>query len=107
MPSLPRHENLLQLQNQNSYYLTICLRSKTLWSIGMQDCKSAAILIVENSNLVINLETAKPSSVKKYQSAIGTHMYAITQTRLDFTYFVSTLSKFFANPSKEHLVAVK
>ena len=34
-------------------------------------------------------------------------MYAMTQTRPDLAYSVSTLSKFSSNPSKEHTVAVK
>ena len=78
-----------------------------LKSMGMQDCKSAATPMAENPNLVANPETADPSSVRNYQSAIGTLMYAMTQTRPDLAYSVSTLSKFSANPSKEHTGAVK
>ena len=51
---------------------------KALESIGMQDCKSTATFMAENSNLVANPETAEPSSVKEYQSAIGTLMYTMT-----------------------------
>lgn len=73
----------------------------------MQDCTSTATPMAENLNLITNLETAKPSSVREYQSAIETLMYTISQTCSDFTYSVSTLSKFSANLSKEHTVAVK
>ena len=65
----------------------------------MQDCKSAATPMAENPNLVTNPETDEPSSVREYQSAIGTLMCAMTQTRPDLAYSVSTLSKFSANPS--------
>ncbi len=75
--------------------------------MGMQDRKSATTLMAENPNPVSNPETADPSSVTNDQSAIGTLMYAMTQTRPDLAYSVSTLSKFSANPSREHTGAVK
>lgn len=80
---------------------------KALESMGMQDCKSAATLMAKNLNLVANLETANPFSVRNYQLAIGTLMYAMTQTHPDLAYSVSTISKFSANPFKEHTNAVK
>ncbi len=80
---------------------------KALESMGMQDCKSATTPMAKNRNLVSNPETADPLSVRNYQSAIGTLMYAMTQTLSDLAYSVSTLSKISANPSKEHTGAVK
>lgn len=41
----------------------------------MQDCKSAATPMAENPNLGANPEIADLSSVRNYQSAIGTLMY--------------------------------
>lgn len=73
----------------------------------MQDCKSAATLIAKNPNLITNPETINPSSVKNYQLTIKTLIYAITQTCPDLAYSVSTLSKFFANPSKKYISTVK
>ena len=80
---------------------------KALESIGMQDCKNAATPMAKNPNLVANPETADSLSVRNYQLAIKTLIYAMTQTRLDLAHSVSTLSKFSANLSKEYTGAVK
>lgn len=63
--------------------------------------------MADNPNLVANPETADTSSIRDYQSAIGTLMYAMTQTRPDLVYSVSTLSKVSANLSIEHTGALK
>lgn len=73
----------------------------------MQDYKSAAAFIAKNLNLITNPETINPSSIKNYQLAIKTVIYAIAQTCPDLAYSVSTFSKFFANPSKKYISTVK
>ena len=80
---------------------------KALKSIEMQDCKSTATPIVENSNLVTNLETAKPSSIREYQLVTGISMYTMTQTCPNLIYSVFTLSKLSSNLSKVYTIVVK
>jgi hypothetical protein len=52
-------------------------------------------------------ETASQQLIKQYQSAIGSLMYAMTQTRPDIAYAVSTLSQFAHNPNEIHWKALK
>lgn len=73
----------------------------------MQDCKNATIFIAKNPNLIANPEPTNLSSVKNYQLAIKTLMYAMSKTCPDLTYSISIISKFSANYSKKYISAVK
>ncbi len=42
-----------------------------------------------------------------YASAVGSLMYAMTSTRPDIAYAVSTVSRYMANPGRQHWAAVK
>ena len=44
---------------------------------------------------------------KKYQSAVGSLMYAMLGTRPDIAYAVLVVSRFSSNPTKAHVGAVK
>src|SRR5436309_1357960 len=50
---------------------------------------------------------ASESRVRLYQSAIGSLMYAMIETRPDIAYAISTLSAYASNPSAEHWAALK
>ena len=71
---------------------------KALESMGMLDCKSAATPMAENPNLVANPETANPSSVRNYQSAIGTLNLWPSTLLVIFTTGICNLTNL-ANPS--------
>ncbi len=45
--------------------------------------------------------------IERYQSAIGSLMYAMTQTRPDIAYSISVLSRFAHNPNTTHWNALK
>ena len=53
--------------------------------------------------------TATPTldSIKAYQSAVGSLMYAMLATRPDLTYTISTLSQFATSPDESHWKALK
>lgn len=51
--------------------------------------------------------SADPELRKWYQSAVGSLMYLMLSTRPDIAYAVSQLSRFSANPTEKHKVAVK
>lgn len=48
-----------------------------------------------------------PELKKAYQAAVGSLMYAMTETRPDIAHAVSEVSQFAANPGASHLEAVK
>lgn len=43
----------------------------------------------------------------QYTSAIGSLMYAMVNTRLDFAHAMGVMSKFASNPGKQHWEALK
>ena len=50
---------------------------------------------------------ANPVDKGKYQSAVGSLMYAMLGTRLDIAYAVSKVSQYSTNPNPTHWTAVK
>ena len=50
---------------------------------------------------------ATPSEKQRYQSAVGSLMYAMLGTRPDIAYAVGLVSSYSTNPSNEHWTAVK
>jgi hypothetical protein len=50
---------------------------------------------------------ADPDFKTRYQSAVGTLMYAMLGTRPDIAYAVSSVSRYASNPTEAHMTAVK
>ena len=62
------------------------------------------------AGLKLTPETEKQASeaqIHLYQSAVGSLMYAIIETRPDIAFVVSILSIYVSNPSNEHWAALK
>jgi len=81
---------------------------KVLHTFGFEEAKPAATpmepgLCLEKETL----QTAETEAVQRYQSAIGSLMYAMTTTRPDIAFAVSTVSQFAQNPNDSHWKAVK
>lgn len=75
----------------------------------MEDTNSVATLMAdvslvphEDSNYSVD-----PELRKWYQLVVGSLMYLMLSTRPDIVYTVSQLSRFSANPTEKHKVAVK
>jgi hypothetical protein len=90
--------------DQSKYVAEVLERS------SMTDAKPASTPLDPGIRLVALADGSddKPHShVQQYQSAVGSLMYAMTATRPDIAAAVSKVSKFMANPSQSHWVAVK
>ena len=76
---------------------------------GMWDCNSIATPMETSSKLMPAEDgyEAPAEYRKKYQSAVGSLMYAMLGTRPDIAYAVSVVSRFSSNPTKTHVGAVK
>jgi hypothetical protein len=61
----------------------------------------------EKNDLVSSTETATDTQRKEYQSIVGSLMFAMVGTRPDIAYAISVLSRFAANPSKDHISAAR
>jgi hypothetical protein len=92
--------------NQQQYIENVLER------FNMSDCKPVATPMEAN----VKLTKSQSSSTDKerqemaavpYQSAVGSLMYAMTCTRPDIAYAVSTASRFCSNYGSAHWVAVK
>ena len=67
---------------------------KVLCTFGMADCKPVAVPMAQGVSLVKETEKiAPPEQVRQFQSAIGSLMYAMIETRPDIAFAVSTLSQ--------------
>ncbi|GJZ03033.1 retrovirus-related pol polyprotein from transposon TNT 1-94 [Tanacetum coccineum] len=64
------------------------------------------ILGMESHNPVKDYDVERMSKVP-YANVVGSLMYLIVCTRLDITYAVSVVSRYLANPSKDHWEALK
>ena len=81
---------------------------KVLCAFNMADCKPVSTPMDQGLKLVKETEkTAAPEDVRRFQSAIGSLMYAMIETRPDIAFAVSTLSQFASNPNEEHWKALK
>src|SRR5579871_854038 len=82
---------------------------KVLKAFQMENSKPMATPIATGlvPLLVKSTSQASPMDVKEYQSAIGSLMYAITQTRPDLAYAVSKLSRYAHNPGEVHWKAIR
>lgn len=75
----------------------------------MQDARGVDTFIAKKDILVHADPSycANPSTITWYQQLVGSLMYAMTETRFDITFAISTVSQFANNPGPEHVVAVK
>lgn len=82
---------------------------KILERFGMQDARGVDTPIAKKDILVYADPSyrADPSTITWYQQSVGSLMYAITETRFDIAFAVSTISQFANNPGPEHVAAVK
>jgi hypothetical protein len=83
--------------------------TKVLTAFQMENCKPVASPLEcgSLSQLVTYDSTATEGALKQYQSAIGSLMYAMIQTRPDLAFSVSALSRFSHNPGPAHWKAVQ
>lgn len=75
-----------------------------LKNFELEESKAVTTLMKSGTYLTKsqNMKIAISQLIKKYQSAIESLMYTMTQTCLNITYMVSTLSQFAHNPNKMH-----
>jgi hypothetical protein len=81
---------------------------KVLCTFGMADCKPVSTPMAQGVSLVKETDkTATIEHVRRFQSAVGSLMYAMIETRPDIAFAVSTISQFASNPNEEHWKALK
>ena len=82
---------------------------KVLKDFDMSDCKPKDVPMPTSMKLrpVEEGYVADAELKSIYQSAVGSLMYAMLGTRPDIAYAVSSVSRFSANPTPEHMTAVK
>lgn len=82
---------------------------KILERFRMQQTKGVDTPMVKQNSLVhANKEyQANNSTITWYQQAVDSLIYAMTKTRFNIAYAVSTVSQFASNPTPAHVVAVK
>jgi Reverse transcriptase (RNA-dependent DNA polymerase)/gag-polypeptide of LTR copia-type len=83
---------------------------KVLKDFGMWDCNTKHDTPMETSPKHMVPETKMQASVedkRRYQSAVGSLMYAMLGTRPDIAFAVSVVSRFASNPNDHHMKAVK
>ena len=68
----------------------------------MAGCQPAPTPLPSNALLVSNPETCSDKDRTKYQSLVGSLMFAALGTRPDISFAVTRLSRYSANPSSEH-----
>ena len=92
---------------------TICLSQekyieKVLSEFGMLDSNPVTTPMEAGLRLTPETEKQAPEArIHLYQSAIGSLMYVMIETRPDIAFVVSTLSIYASNPSNEHWAALK
>ncbi|XP_071939680.1 secreted RxLR effector protein 161-like [Coffea arabica] len=85
---------------------------KVLSRFGMCTAKPLNTPSAANAQLSVTLAPQSKAEIEymakvPYSSAVGSWMYAMVCIRPDLAYAVSVISRFMANPGKEHWLAVK
>ena len=85
---------------------------KVVEKFNMQDANPVSTPLANHfklsgSQCPKNEKEIKDMSKVPYASAVGCLMYAMVCTRPDLAHAVSTISKYMANPGREHWNAVK
>ena len=85
-------------------YIEHFLKEHNMW-----ECNSISTPMETSSRLMPAEDgyEAPAEYRKKYQSAVGSLIYAMLGTRPDIVYAVSVVSRFSSNPTKTHVGAVK
>ena len=73
----------------------------------MENAKPVNTPVDTGTKLVKSTDESERVDQTLYQSAVGSLLYLSIGTRPDITYAVSSVAKFCADPSKQHLTAVK
>src|SRR4051794_29074048 len=73
----------------------------------MQDCNDTSMPMEASSKLLAADPNESPKNQWRYQSIVGSLMYAMLGTRPDLAYAVSMLCRFLSNPMKTHHGAAK
>jgi hypothetical protein len=80
---------------------------KLLKAFGMANCRPVTTPLEPGVRFTKNEGQATEEDTQWFQRAMGSFMYAMTETRPDLAIVISTLSQFLANPSMEHIAAAK
>ncbi|HEV7738443.1 MAG TPA: reverse transcriptase domain-containing protein, partial [Chlamydiales bacterium] len=80
---------------------------KILGRFGMTDCKPTYSPMVQGQHLLAAKEEQDAKLRSKYQSFVGSLMYAMLGSRPDICFAITKLSQFGSNPSEEHLRAAQ
>ena len=80
---------------------------EVLNKFGMQESKPKGTPMAVGARLVKSTEPENPTRSRYFRSVLGSLMYLMVSTRPDLAFAVGSLSQFMANPSEEHVVAVK
>ena len=64
-------------------------------------------LFISRKNAFPGGETLSEEDTQRYESIIGSLMYAMIGTRPDIAFVLSELSKYVSKPGKNHLIAAK
>jgi len=96
-----------QLRLSQSGYL-----QKVLQRFNMQDSKSVSTPLASHFKLSAKMSPSSEDEIKcmeevPYANAVGCLMYLMVCTRPDISHAVSVVSRYMANPGKEHWNAVK
>jgi Reverse transcriptase (RNA-dependent DNA polymerase) len=80
---------------------------KVMHRFGMEDSKPATTPIATGTQLLKAVETDELVHQTRYQSMVGSQMYAMLCTRLDFAFAIQQTSQFSAAPTKIHEAVIK
>jgi len=78
-----------------------------LQRFGFQDCHTVSTPLEPGAQLISNPTPNLTDDESLYRSILGSIMYLMLCTRPDLAFAVGKLSKFNANPSSEHMKALK
>ena len=78
-----------------------------LQRFGMEDCKPVSTPMEPGKKFQKLSDDEESFDTQTYQQAMGCLAYASTATRSDIAAAVGTLSRYMANPSKDHWMGVK
>ena len=95
---------------QSEEGLQLCQKryiEKLLQRYGLQDANAVSTPVDLNVKLVADDGHSKPVDKVRYQSMVGSLLYAAVATRPDISQAVRVLSKFNSAPTEAHLAAAK
>ena len=81
--------------------------AKILERFGFSNSNPVSTPMEAGLNLQKSQKQASAAYIHQYQEAIGSLMHAMTHTRPDIAYSVSTLAQFMSNPDETHWQAIK